>query len=210
MKEYPSIINSSKAPKQECIAFDKLDGSNFRAKFNHKNGFCLFGTRTQLIDGSTPFWNRMINVFNNTLKNDLEIFFKRDKEFRNIKEIICFGEFFGDNSFAGLHDETEVQKIVLFDVMLVNKGTYKFLLPQEFIKKFNFIELPEVVYRGKLNDDFIQSVRNSESLNEGVICKGVERNGAFAGGVWQCKIKTQKYFDKLKGKFKEQADKYWE
>lgn len=39
MVEYPSIQNSSKAPRKNCIAFEKLDGSNFRAKWTQKNGF---------------------------------------------------------------------------------------------------------------------------------------------------------------------------
>jgi len=38
MIKYPSIINSVKAPRSHCIAFDKLDGSNFRAKYTQKKG----------------------------------------------------------------------------------------------------------------------------------------------------------------------------
>lgn len=42
MIEYPEIINSSKAPRLACIAFDKLDGSNIRIKWTQKRGFDLF------------------------------------------------------------------------------------------------------------------------------------------------------------------------
>lgn len=209
MKEYPSIINSSKAPRQECIAFNKLDGSGFRAKFTQKQGFSLFGTRTQLIDESTPFWSEMVTVFNKSLREPLEKFFKNDRDFRNTREILCFGEFFGPNSFAGTHQDEE-HKIVLFDVMLVNKGNYKFLLPQDFIKTFDFIETPDIIYRGKLNEEFISDIRSNEELSEGVICKGTQRNGAFCGGVWSCKIKTHKYFQKLKDRLGDKALENWE
>lgn len=50
MIEYPSIIASAKAPREHCIAFDKLDGSNTRVKFQPKKGWCLFGSRMQLFD----------------------------------------------------------------------------------------------------------------------------------------------------------------
>lgn len=55
MIEYPSIQNSSKAPRKNCVAFDKLDGSNFRAKWTAKRGFDTFGTRTQLIDETSEY-----------------------------------------------------------------------------------------------------------------------------------------------------------
>lgn len=39
MLEFPSIINSSKAPRKHCIAFDKLDGSNLANNFCQLNQF---------------------------------------------------------------------------------------------------------------------------------------------------------------------------
>ena len=94
--------------------------------------------------------------------------------------------------------------------MLVNKGNYKFLLPQDFIKTFDFIETPDIIYRGKLNEEFISDIRGNEELSEGVICKGTQRNGAFCGGVWACKIKTHKYFQKLKDRLGDKALENWE
>lgn len=208
MIEFPSIINSSKAPRKPCIAFEKLDGSNMRFKYTPKQGFCGFGTRTQLIDESTSFWGQTVSLFTKALAEPLERFFKNSKEYRDFREIICFGEFFGEDSFAGHHGSSE-KKIVIFDVLCGHKNR-KFVLPQTFIKDFSFIETPKVVYEGNLNDSFIKEVRESETLNEGVICKGRERSGAFMGGVWMCKIKTQNYFDRLKQRFEENANKYWE
>lgn len=90
MLEFPSIINSSKAPRKHCIAFDKLDGSNFRAKYTQKQGFCLYGTRTQLIDETTPFWSEMVQVFKRDLLEPLTDLFRRHKELRNFREITVF------------------------------------------------------------------------------------------------------------------------
>lgn len=208
MIEYPSIINSSKAPRKSCIAFDKIDGTNLRFKYSPEKGFHLAGTRTQLIDESTPFWGHGVSLFNANIKRDLENFFRKDKNFRNFREIVCFGEFFGEDSFAGVHGEAE-KKIIIFDILCGHKDR-KFVLPQDFIKIFNFIPTPNVIYRGNLNQEFIDYVRKSETLNEGVICKGTERSGAFRGGVWMCKIKTQKYFDRLKEKYQENWKNYAE
>lgn len=209
MIEYPSIINSSKAPRKLCIAFDKLDGSNFRAKFTQKQGFHVFGTRTQLIDETTEFWGGMVKVFKSTLEEPLSKLFK-SKDFRDYREIIVFGEYFGENSFAGRHEAGDTHKIVPFDVLL-GKKQRKFLKPQEFIKLIGKeVEIPEVVYEGNLNEEFIKSIRENTTLKEGVICKGKETSGAFSGGVWTCKIKTQAYIDKLKGRFGDEWEKYGE
>ena len=210
MNEYPSIINSSKAPRKSCIAFDKLDGSNFRAKYTPKRGFDVFGTRTQLIDETTPFWGEMVSVFKSTIQQPLEKLFNKEKDFRDFREIIVYGEFLGENSFAGRHEE-EPHEIVLFDVLLGHKQR-KFLRPQDFVKIIGKeVKIPNVIYTGNLNEEFIKDVRaNKFNLKEGVICKGTEPSGAFAGGIWSCKIKTQAYIDQLKDKFGAEWEKYGE
>lgn len=209
MIEYPSIINSSKAPRKHCIAFDKLDGSNIRAKYTQKDGFKLFGTRTQLIDESTPFWNVIIEKFK-PYEASLTEKFKKDKDYRDFREIIVFGELSGPNSFAGRHDDpTEDLKITFFDILTGNKNR-KFVKPKEFIKDFSFLPQPKVIYEGKLNDSFIDEIRKNTDLQEGVICKGTETSGAFVGGIWMCKIKTQAYFDKLKTQLPETWEQHGE
>lgn len=209
MIEYPSIINSSKAPRKECIAFYKYDGSNFRAKWTKKNGFCLFGSRTQLIDESHPHLGASISIFQKEFAGELNKHFQR--HYMNEREIVVYGEFFGKLSFAGIHEAQDPKEIVLFDVLVGNKNR-KFVLPRQFIKEFApLVKTAKVVYEGNLNEEFIQSVRNNEfDLDEGVICKGIEPSGAFRGGVWQCKIKTLSYFEKLKKRFNNDWEKYAE
>ena len=42
--------NTGKYKRIPVIMFDKVDGSNFRAKWTRKGGFKTFGTRTQLVN----------------------------------------------------------------------------------------------------------------------------------------------------------------
>jgi hypothetical protein len=207
MIEFPSIQNSSKAPRKECIAFDKLDGSNFRAKWTQKHGFNVFGTRTQLIDETSEFWGDMVVMFKATLADTLDALIRR--EYRNEREAIVFGEYFGEHSFAGRH-ENEPRKIVTFDILVGHKNR-KFIRPQDFIKVVgNKVEIPDVVYRGNLNESFIQNIRENLDLREGVICKGTIPVGNASGSIWMCKIKTQAYIDKLKSQFGAEWEKYGE
>lgn len=214
MIEYPSIINSSKAPRRQMIAFEKLDGSNIRVKYTSKRGFDLFGSRTQLIDSSHPILGGVVNVFNSTCKEPLEEYFR--KFYPKDKEIVVFGEYVGPNSFAGFHnDPIDKMRFVMFDILLIKNQWTEFLMPQEFVKVANklldIIPTPRIVYEGNLTDDFIQRVRENEfGVNEGVICKGREKSGAFRGKVWMCKIKTNAYLEKLKTKYSADWMKYYE
>lgn len=209
MIEFPSISNSSKAPRKHCVAFNKLDGSNFRSKYTQKHGFDVFGTRTQLIDKNTEFWGEMVSLFDEKYRKILEDKFKRDKNYRDFREIIVFAEFLGENSFAGRH-ENEPHDLVFFDVLTGHKNR-KFVPPIEFIEEFQeIIPIPAVEYVGNLNDQFIESIRQNTELKEGVICKGTESRGDYVGGIWTCKIKTLKYFEKLKELHKEDWQKFWE
>ncbi len=211
MIEYPTIAHGVNAPHQACIAFDKLDGSNIRIKFTRKHGFCQFGSRTQMLDESHPILGGAIVYFSNNLAEKLEQII--EDNWRNEREIMFFGEWFGPNSFAGWHDPTDIaaglMKLVLFDVMVSHKNR-KFLLPQEFLKIIApVVETPRVVYEGNLNDQFIADVKSGKyNVAEGVVCKGRERTGAARGNVWMAKIKTDAYLQRLKLKFGDDAEKY--
>lgn len=205
MIEYPSIIASSKAPRQPCIAFEKLDGSNIRVKYTQKKGFSLFGSRTQLIDESHPHLGKVVSLFNRDFAEPLTKHINR--EYPNEREIIVFGEFFGDKSFAGWHDpEDTTQRFVMFDFMVGHKNR-KFMLPQEFVKTFkDMVAIPRVIYEGNLNDQLIQDVRSGKyDVDEGVICKGTQKTGDARGSVWMAKIKTQAYLDRLFNRFGEEG-----
>ena len=125
--------------------------------------------------------------------------------------MIVFGEYFGENSFAGRHDETEDHKIIIFDILVGHKNR-KFVKPREFVKLLSDkIEIPRIVYEGNLNEDLIKRVRTDEfNTFEGVICKGTQPVGNAMGGIWMAKIKTQRYLDSLKTRFGDDWEKYAE
>lgn len=202
MIEYPSILPSSKAPRQPCVAFEKLDGSNIRVKYTSKRGFTLFGSRTQLFDKNHPFLGAAVDLFYRDYENKLVDLI--EDNFPNEREVIAFLEFFGDKSFAGWHEPDDPTKqVVLIDILVGHKNP-KFLMPREFIKLCNekSIVIPKVIYEGNLNDQLIADVRAGKySVNEGVVCKGTQKTGAHRGGIWMAKIKTQAYLDKLFNRF---------
>ena len=208
MIEYPTIMNSSKAPREPCLAFDKLDGSNFRAKWTQKQGFNLFGTRTQLINENTPFWSEMISIFKSTLNDKLEQLIKDN--FRNERQIVVFGEFLGENSFAGFHVD-EPHQIIIIDILVGHKNPF-FIKPREFAGEVGkYVSIPRIIHDGNLSNQFINDVREDRfGLKEGVICKGLTTSGAYRGKIWMCKIKTNLYRDKIRAKFNTDWIKYWE
>jgi hypothetical protein len=211
--EYPTILHSSRAPHKACIAFEKLDGSNIRVKYTRKRGFCQWGSRNQMLEESHPILGGAITYFSNNYAPILEQVIKDN--WRDEREIMLFGEWFGPNSFAGWHEIDDIKaglmKFVLFDIMVSHKNR-KFLLPQEFRKIVApHVPTPSIIYEGNLNDQFIADVKAGKyPVGEGVICKGRERTGASAGNVWMAKVKTDAYFAKLKEKFGEEGfKKYW-
>lgn len=200
MIEYPSILPSSKAPRAPCIAFEKYDGSNIRVKYTNKQGFNLFGSRTQLFDKTHPFLGDAIDIFNKEYNAPLVELIK--KNFPNEREVIAFFEFFGAKSFAGWHDKDDPKTLMLFDIMVGHKNR-KFLFPQELIKLCkDKMPIARVIYEGNLTDQFIKDIREGKyDVSEGVVCKGTQKTGASRGGMWMAKIKTQAYLDRLFNKF---------
>jgi hypothetical protein len=158
-----------------------------------------------LIDATHPHLGAVVDIFNNQFNEPLTKIVK--DTWPNEREVIVYGEFYGMKSFAGMHVPEDPKFFVLFDVLVGHKNR-KFVNPKQFIKLFGHLQIPAIIYDGNLNDQFIQDVREDKyCLNEGVVCKGTAPSGAFRGGMWMCKIKTQRYFDRLKQKFGEEGIK---
>lgn len=188
---YPTISKNISTVPVYC--FDKLDGSNLRVEWTPKNGFSKWGTRKRLLDETDERFGQAIPFFNNTMAETLEPVLRK---LRN-ERVTLFMEFYGDNSFAGYHED-ETHRLSLFDVSLYKKG---FMLPKEFLKTFDGVVLtPEMLYHGKANSEFVSSV-NDGSLDgmtfEGVVCKSQElvRNRQVV-----FKVKNRAWLDKLKTK----------
>lgn len=194
MKQYPRIYHHNKGIIGDHIfAFDKLDGSNLRFEWGTKRGWYKFGSRKRMIDRDTPILGEGIDIFMEKYADQLDTIFRTNKEYRNFKSFVVFAEFIGPNSFAGLHEETDKKDLVLIDV---NRHQKSFTDPRDFINDFGHLGIPDIVYRGEYNEEFINNVRNDYyNLSEGVVCKGVKNKK-----VWMVKIKTYDWLQKVKKK----------
>ena len=197
------IMGASKAPKKHCIAFNKYDGSNLRWEYRKKTGWCKQGTRTQLFDETSEVFGEAIKLFEETYADDIEKIIKDTPRMRNADYVTVFTEFYGPGSFAGQHVQDEPKELMLFDVQVHKRGIMD---PKEFLKTFNHLKIPEVIYEGNMNQSFIDKVRDNHFvLNEGVVCKGGKKHT-----LWMCKIKTEAYTEALKELYEADWEKLWE
>lgn len=209
MKQYNSIPYWNQVEfNQYCYAFDKLDGSNCRFEWNKKlskktnftNGFGKFGTRRQMIYKDNPTWGKAIDIFYEKYAEQLDEIFRTDKYFQNAKKITVFCEYYGEHSFAGQHDPKDKMDLILFDVDVYQKGLVP---PRDFIKKFQHLGIPDVIYQGIYEQKLIDDVKdNVYNLNEGVVVKGTKQTKKKnSENVWMVKIKTSKWLKMVKEKF---------
>lgn len=207
MKSYPSIPNSRKALiGANCYVFYKHDGSSLRFEWSKKQRFYKYGSRTRLFDSTDKQFGEAVELFQDSLAQPLEELIL-DAYGKRLERFIAYAEFVGDKSFAGSHVPDDPKRLVLFDVNIHKKG---FISPKDFVQLFDGDDLltPQIVYKGILTKDFIQSVRENNvsiPLNEGVVIKGGEGHK-----LWMCKVKTNDYMEKLKEIKQDNWKKYWE
>lgn len=191
MEQYPSVSRSI-IQSFPIYAYDKLDGSNIRCEWTQKHGFekDKFGSRKVLMDKSHEFLGEAIDLFKNKYSEQLEKIF-RDERWQ---KVTIFFEYHSPNSFAGFHAD-EPHDVTLIDVHVYKKG---YLPPNEFAKIFKAVETPKLLYRGTVNQTFIDDVKNGtlEGMTfEGVVCKAMEKRKYH-----MFKIKNKAWLDKLKEK----------
>lgn len=191
MKTYPSIpkIITSNIP---IFAFDKIDGSNIRAEWDRKKGFWKFGRKKGLLDDSNEFLPEAESLIKTQEEALSEIF----KAQRWVKATAFF-EFWGENSFAGLH-EHEPHQATLIDLTVYKRG---FMVAKDFVKLFKDHCAP-ILHRGLADEKFVASVRAGvlEGMSfEGVVCKGPwDRK---KGRPLMFKVKNQAWIDKVKARY---------
>lgn len=209
MKSYPKMYGVEKEDEhfgEECIVFDKLDGSNIRFEWNKKQGWYKFGTRTRTFDRSDPVFGGSIDLFINKYGEPLAKIM-RDK-FAKTDSCIAYAEYLGPVSFAGLHDSeylhqigyleelvsNDPKDIILFDFNPNKKG---FIDPFEFINLFSHLHIPTVLYKGKFNQFMVDIIRENavpkQKLKEGAVCKG-----GTGHKLWMKKIKTHTFIADVK------------
>ena len=222
MKHYdsiPSIKEDKSLIGENILAFNKLDGQNFCAKYSPKvNEFTMFGSRTQNVDETSEQFGDAVKYFKANLETPLKEVIKNNKGknqiFHGIEEITFFFEWYGEHSFAGFHQPNETLKLALIDVFLKKKG---YIEPKIFVDIFYdnpSIETPLLVYSGKLTNDFIKTIQendyteangNLNEVKEGVVCK---RSTLLKGQrLPMVKIKTKWWLDKLHSTFSEEQCK---
>jgi len=195
MKSYPSILHWNEKRFGEYVyAFNKYDGSNIRFEYSRKRGWYKFGSRRTMIDENHEQLGEAVTIFQEKYADDLIEIFK-DSRFRNSRSFVVFAEYVGPNSFAGYHDPEDEMDLILFDVSQFQKGI---ISPRDFLEYLGHLHIPDVVYKGEYNQEFVDNVRkNSYNLHEGVIVKG-SRKTKGNDITWMTKIKTDSWLERLK------------
>ncbi len=153
-----------------------------------------------MIDKTDENFGIGIDIFLNKYSEDLERVFK-DK-YKRVENFVVFGEFIGENSFAGQHLDLDKKDVILFDVNQYKKGL---ISPYEFVSNFGHLHIPEIVYEGKYTEELIENIKLnklSTYLKEGIVAKGINKN-KDRDYIWQVKIKTNTWLKEVKEKFGE-------
>ena len=199
MKSYPSIPYLSKEILDEKVhVFNKIDGSNLRAEWSHKRGFYKFGTKNVMIDTSTPIFGEGIIIFLNKYANELDKVFRN--KYKKLESAVVFCEFYGENSFAGQHEESDKKDIVLFDVSLYKKGI---IPPAEFVSNFGHLHIAELIEITEFNQELIDKIKVHPTLKEGVVCKGLIKTKKDKDILFMTKLKTTKWLEAVRAKLGE-------
>ena len=195
VKTYPSIEYATEL-HLPIVAFDKLDGSNVRAEWTWKKGWHKFGTRHRLVDATDPVFGKVPQLIQDKYGQPLG----RILYHAGYERAMCFFEFHGPKSFAGMHDPTEEQTVTLFDIAPFQKGI---LEPDAYLKLVNDadhgpLDHAKVLYQGDVTSDFIESVRAGTLPGmtfEGVVCKA--KNDKKTKMPIMFKQKSRAWLDKL-------------
>jgi RNA ligase len=196
------------------VAFEKYDGTNLHWDWERDFGWHAFGTRRDefnLSAGGIECFVQThaqlaecVDVFQATLAKGIEKVFQANDNYRDFPSLKVFTEFFGPNSFAGLHKADDPKRLVLFDVWAEPFGM---IGPGQFVADFGHLSSARVVYRGKFTGKFCEDLRQGKyDVTEGVVCK----SGTGGLDLWMAKIKTYAYMDRLKAAFADRWEDYWE
>lgn len=225
MKHYDSIprIQDDGTLKSETVwGFNKLDGQNFCVTYKPKHKIWgPYGSRTRTVDendeqfGQTVKWFQDSNykpILENLVANN-----RGKKQVLNgIDEMTFFFEWYGENSFAGRHQEGDEMHLALIDVFLKKKG---YMEPKDYYQIFNDhgVELPELVYTGPLSSEIIERVRENDWTQEGADFPNVKEGVVFKRSTMMkgqrrpsVKVKTKWWLNKLHSMYTEEECKLLE
>ena len=224
MKHYDSIprIQDDGILKGETVwGYNKLDGQNFCVTYRPKKGeFGPFGSRTRAVDENDIQFGDAVNLFFKTDKNYPEILSKIVSEnsgkncvFNGVDEITFFFEYYGENSFAGKHQEGDEMRLALIDVFLKKKG---YIEPKDYENLFRNtkIEMPDLIYIGLLNSDIVEKIQNNDWTQPDAVLPNVKEGVVFKRSTLlkgqrrpSVKVKTKWWLEKLHSLYTEEECK---
>lgn len=200
-------------------AFNKLDGQNFGVKYNPKSKkYGPYCSRKRLVDASDDQFGECVRFFEKSCYREELARIVKDNSgkkqlFTGAEEITFYFEWYGEHSFAGVHDPDDEMHLALIDVFIKKKG---YIEPRDFYELFSLndkIETPELIYNGPLTSEFIKSIQcnfdgdtpNYPTVKEGVVCR---RSTLLKGQrMPKVKIKTKWWIDELHKRYTEDV---WE
>lgn len=162
MKTYPSISFDIDRRLQVYV-FDKLDGSHIRAEWSRKNSFYKFGSKNVLMDHNHPEIGEAVELIRSTYEDNLNLKFRKDR----YNNATCYFEFYGSNSFAGQH-QSEQHCVTLLDIEVHEQG---FMSPRDFVRNYENLGIPKLLYVGRVNKEFEKSVH--DSILQGMTFEGI-------------------------------------
>jgi len=195
MLDYPSIPSALGQQFREipdADVFDKKDGSSMRSAWSRRKGWFKHGRRKGLLDSSNPLLeDQMPALFNATLAEPLAKI-AHDSRWETC---IVFYEFWGAQSIAGLHFQSDPKFLTLFDVA-VGKEDEDFLSPRDFRRAFEDA-VPTARYLGRVNwtRGYVDLVRSGGV--EGITFEGVVAKAATRKGIVRAKAKTQAWIARV-------------
>jgi len=225
MKHYDSIprIQDDGALKGDTVwGYNKLDGQNFCVVYKPKTDkFGPFGSRTVTVDERSEQLGDAVRYFLNKGYEDILSIkvaqnSKKGDVFNGIEEIVFFFEWYGENSFAGKHQEGDEMHLALIDVFLKKKG---YIEPKEYEKIFRdtSIEIPELIYKGPLDNNIILDIQNNDWTKEDCKYPNVKEGVVFKRSTLlkgqrrpSVKVKTKWWINKLHSMYSEEECKQLE
>lgn len=213
MKHYdsiPKITEDNELLGKEVWAYNKLDGQNLCVRYTKGEGFSGFGSRKCSLKPGDPNFGNSIEWFYKHYSETLGRILQEEPYFKGAKEITLYFEWYGDLSFAGVHDPADTSlRLALIDVAVIKKG---YIEPETFYNIFSDIpglEIPGVIYKGVLDQGFIESIQKNDptspnpqypTVKEGVVCRGTRT--LRGQRMPKVKIKTDWWISELHKRFK--------
>jgi hypothetical protein len=118
MLHYPKIPGSRRCPDGRCVVFEKYDGTNLHWGWDREFGWHSFGTRrdeftltkmgVELFAQTHAHLSECVETFQTRLADEIGKIFTESARYRKFASLKVFTEFFGPNSFAGLHKSGEI------------------------------------------------------------------------------------------------------